>query len=1425
MSFITDTQLAVKKNLDQFDACNLEEQWLLMVLAVIYKPVHQAQLNLILAGLYDAGVFGRDLPLPVMAANNRNQLIFKKLIEQNSRGIRLINTLHHSLMLKCIADGCALAMIAESNHIVPVKPHHSWGYQEPVQKQTQFRQDLYRQDFDKALANIEFNKNPQEIYLEESDCLVKICFFPFDQDFFVNLPGMIQYQAFASLMASFNDEMQDNTEVVALLQSLYEQGYCNENMCLLLAEQYLLRGEVDKVKGLIGELQPSAYKLSVSGWLNCLQGNYSQSIADFEQTIVAKNKIARRVRQHVGGLAGLFYTLALLKVAVDDNPNLFSKLTLEVNNYKADQRGDNDFLKSYDIIDDMARVLSGKLKAVRTINFEMYRYDEDYHFRLAVLFNALCCGWSRNEAPEQLLNKLGVYATAAAQQGNLWYAQVASQVLVANGRNNMARQKFLDSRPKQTGDLVNLVAQKEAWLQALDQLIAFKQPDESQTTGAKPALNQVRLAWYIYPFAPYKIEGKEQKMGKKGWSKGRVVALKRLRDAQQEFDYLTLEDLRICSAIMAFSVWGHYGDKVQHCLDGYKALKACIGHPAVFSIENASTSIDIIEGQPELMITESGGGYKIHMPGLPEEFDSEDEETCFSFTLASANRYLLTPFTGQHLKIADIVGSKGLKIPSKAKDKVLESIAAIAPLLNIQSDIQGIGEVDTGVEEVEPDQTLYINIQPSGQGLQMECHIQPLGELGPHLLPGSGNSMVVAQIEDQRIMTHRALDVETRHLDLLVSQVPFFDYMVEHILLLDDLEDALTCLEQLNGLSHDANANSDKDELNVVLQWPKGKELKLTKTVSQQQMQVTVGKKKDWFSLEGELSIGDDEVIDLKNLLILMQHSQGRFVQMEGNRFIALTEQLRKQLTDIAATAFDGKFHPLATPLIEEATMGMTVKSPKAWQQQLKKLKESFKIEAPLPATLQADLRSYQVDGFDWAYRLAHWGAGACLADDMGLGKTLQALAMILSRTAQGPTLVLAPTSVCFNWQEEAMRFAPTLKVNMFGMGSKKARQQMLDEAAPFELIICSYGLLQTQGEQLQGVDWHTIIADEAQAIKNPQAKRTQAAMGLKGDFKMITTGTPIENNLTELWSLFRFINPGLLGSKEQFVKRFVNAIENPDKDEFIRKETSKALRRMISPFILRRLKSQVLTELPSRTEINLHVELSREELTFYEALRQQAVENLLKSDAKPGQKRIKILAEIMRLRRACCHPSLVVAESDIEGSKLKVFDNLVDELMQGGHRALVFSQFVGHLAILKQHLQDKGVSFQYLDGSTSSPNRKKAVNAFQGGEGDLFLISLKAGGAGLNLTAADYVIHMDPWWNPAVEDQASDRAHRMGQTRPVTIYRLITQNTIEDKIVSLHQQKRDLANSLLEGTDSTGNLSLDDMMNLLNDEQALAQE
>ncbi|MCK5801392.1 MAG: DEAD/DEAH box helicase, partial [Lentisphaeria bacterium] len=297
-------------------------------------------------------------------------------------------------------------------------------------------------------------------------------------------------------------------------------------------------------------------------------------------------------------------------------------------------------------------------------------------------------------------------------------------------------------------------------------------------------------------------------------------------------------------------------------------------------------------------------------------------------------------------------------------------------------------------------------------------------------------------------------------------------------------------------------------------------------------------------------------------------------------------------------------------------------------------------------------------------------------------------------------------------------------------------------------------------------------------------------------------------------WTLFRFLNPGLLGSREQFGRNYAIPIEkNQDSVALDR------LRRIVRPFILRRLKAQVLTELPPRTEIEISVELPPQSRAFYEALRRDSLERLAELKGTPGQTQIQILAEITKLRLACCSPQLVNPDTTLQSAKMPAFLEIVDELRENGHRALVFSQFVKHLTLLRGVLDRQGVSYQYLDGSTPAKARAARVTAFQEGNGDLFLISLKAGGTGLNLTAADYVVHMDPWWNPAVEDQASDRAHRIGQERPVTIYRIVARDTIEDRIIALHREKRKLVDGLLADTAMPKAVSAEELIALLRED------
>jgi len=363
------------------------------------------------------------------------------------------------------------------------------------------------------------------------------------------------------------------------------------------------------------------------------------------------------------------------------------------------------------------------------------------------------------------------------------------------------------------------------------------------------------------------------------------------------------------------------------------------------------------------------------------------------------------------------------------------------------------------------------------------------------------------------------------------------------------------------------------------------------------------------------------------------------------------------------------------------------------------------------------------------------------------------------------------------------------------------------------DVLVLSYGLLHQEADRLAEIEWRMVVFDEAQAIKNAETRPAQAGQRLKAHFRVALTGTPIENYLDELWSLFAIVNPGLLGARESFGRRFVTPIErNRDASAL------QSLRALVRPFMLRRTKSAVLSELPPRTEVTLEVDLPEDERAFYEALRLRALEALAELRDKDGgrQNRIHILAEITKLRRACCHPGLIDPARSLPGAKLQTFLDLVDDLVRNKHKALVFSQFVGQLERVREALVARGIAHQYLDGGTPASEREKRVATFQAGQGDLFLISLRAGGTGLNLTAADYVIHLDPWWNPAVEDQASDRAHRIGQQRPVTVYRLIVRDSIEERILELHRSKRDLANDLLEGTQVSAKLSEEDLLDLM---------
>ena len=452
---------------------------------------------------------------------------------------------------------------------------------------------------------------------------------------------------------------------------------------------------------------------------------------------------------------------------------------------------------------------------------------------------------------------------------------------------------------------------------------------------------------------------------------------------------------------------------------------------------------------------------------------------------------------------------------------------------------------------------------------------------------------------------------------------------------------------------------------------------------------------------------------------------------------------------------------------------------------------------ARLPADLRAELREYQRRGVDWLSLLRDAGLGAMLADDMGLGKTLQCLCAL-----RGRCLIVAPTSVLFNWAAEARRFRPGLRVCTYHGPRRK-----LDPDA--DLVLTSYAILRLDVDALAAAAWDTVVLDEAQTIKNPDSQVARAAYSLKQvGWRVTLTGTPVENRLEELWSQFHFLAPGLLGGRQDFQERHARPIADGVPGAAAR------LRGLTRPFLLRRKKQEVARELPPRTEVVLRCTLDERERDVYEAVRAATEKDVVAALAGGGNVLLALEA-LLRLRQAACHSGLVPGQHAERSSKLDLLLETLDEAVAEGHKALVFSQWTGLLDRVEPHLRRAGLDFARLDGSTR--DRGAVVDRFQAADGPpVLLISLKAGGTGLNLTAADHVFLLDPWWNPAVEDQAADRAHRIGQTRPVLVHKLVAEDTVEARILELQQRKRALADAALEGADAAASLTREDLLALL---------
>jgi len=838
-----------------------------------------------------------------------------------------------------------------------------------------------------------------------------------------------------------------------------------------------------------------------------------------------------------------------------------------------------------------------------------------------------------------------------------------------------------------------------------------------------------------------------------------------------------------------------------------RALLALAGRAALFWADAPEEPVDVRRAEAGLRIRETAGGGLELVPtfgGLAVERAgprrADDAEDAVMVVVDRPGGAVAVGAVAPAAEaVLDALGWRATPVPPAGRSELVARLPAVAARLPVElpPELEG--------EPAPADPRPRLLLSPTEGGLWAAIRVRP-GAGQPPILPGEPSAATPASFAGGlRVPLRRDPGEERRRARVLVAALqlaepgPAWRWELAG-------EAALDLLARLGG--------EGAPPAGAAVEWPAGGALEASpRAATPADLRVRLGAREDWLGLEGTIDV-DGWAVPLGVVLGRLRPDR-RWVEVGPGRWLRLSAELRARLARLRDATHPRSGERLevaraAAPLVDEALAGADVEVEPAWEDQRRCLARARRASPRPPRGLRAELRDYQREGVAWLKRLSAWGVGACLADDMGLGKTVQAIALLLARRRAGPALVVAPTSVGANWRREVERFAPSLRPRLWRDGPRTPAAAAALRGG--DVVIASYDLARIDQTTLGGVAWGTLVLDEAQRVKNANSKTARALRALPADWRLALTGTPLENHLGELWSLLRFLAPGLLGSWAAFRERFALPIERDGDDE--RRE---ALARLVRPLVLRRTKQEVLADLPARTEAVVEVDLGPRQRALYDEARLEALAEL-SADEEPGAGAggVHVFAALTRLRQLACHPGLVEPGWRGGSAKLEALLELTDELREGGHRALVFSQFTGHLALVRRALEARGARLLELDGSTPARERQRRVDAFQAGEGELFLISLKAGGTGLNLTGADYVVHLDPWWNPAVEDQATDRAHRIGQERPVHVYRLVARDTIEERILALHARKRDLVAGVLAGTGKAARLSTDELLALI---------
>lgn len=936
------------------------------------------------------------------------------------------------------------------------------------------------------------------------------------------------------------------------------------------------------------------------------------------------------------------------------------------------------------------------------------------------------------------------------------------------------------------GPLLGHARREETWERALRYVGAeIEGGMKDSGTGRK------RLVWFVKGFHVTSVmEQNEAEDGR--WINGRSFTVTRLRSSG--LDFLDSLDQQVMRELL---------EKPNNITDTDLAIPLLADSGRLFYGDGSETPLLPVEVKEERPFLEARGqGKEIHISSnVAMDARGNIPRTVVSCT--GTGTYSLIRVNALQRDI--------LRHMLKQKSFPVSALIALRHSMDSMSGILDVKE-NLSTSVLNPIQSnggiLSVRIAPVRN--EYEVSLLATGMPGGNFrdLPGDGEQRIYDDVDNLTHCVDRDLDKEEENYHLIhtfmeeEAKAEFHNYN----------EATLYTPEGLLALLSYIYDNRNR----YFAEWPEGVRLKFKGDIKAEDVDVQVQTEEKWFKVEGVVRFGGKTMTLAELIEAYCSSDVEGFVRMEDDQYYRISETLRRHLAMLDAMPSATK-KGKTVPLFEVGTLakclaGLRSHTDDSYEKLLASIKASFEMSPEVPDSITATLRDYQLEGYRWMRRLDSWGAGCCLADDMGLGKTLQALTFIMSKAEAGPALVVAPKSVIPNWVREAGRFAPLLNVSV--LNSEPRRKERIHAAGAYDLILCTYGVLTTECTEISKRRWNIVCLDEAHQIKNRQSRASQAAMMIKADSRVILTGTPLQNHIGELWNLFQFINPGLLGPWQLFKDSYT--LPTPDEEHMT------MLKELTQPFILRRTKEEVLDELPDKYVTIQTVEMTEPEARMYEEMRR-----LIELKFKKGKSRaerdeasalnMSFFEELTKLRLVSCSMRLVYPEWKEQSSKVTALLELLESLMEDPeNRCIIFSQFTSFLAMIKPELKKRNMEFLYMDGQTELEKRQEMVETFQRGDCPLFISSLKAGGLGINLTAANYVILLDPWWNPAIENQAMDRAHRLGQQRNVSVIRLVSGQTIEEKIMRLHEKKQSLSDEILADAGDSYKLTYEDILDMV---------